>query len=253
MLDPNNLWVKFFLHVFIGTVAGGFSDVVAVHLLFRPRTKRFGIQGAIPKNHQRLARSIGRMVGERLLTASDIHQELNRPELRDAFERAVHDYLPAAMGNLGVYLSEPGTREKIRTLLRSLFDRYTADMRFHERLVARVVMSESRFERVLDTIENDGVDQLAILLDDPGVREDIARSVTPVVWTKLQEELPELLHKLDVQGIVERKVMAFSSERVEELMRGVMQSELNMIITSGYVLGAVIGVGTFALSQLIGL
>jgi len=253
MVDPGNVWVKLVLHVFIGTVAGGLSDVVAVRLLFRPRVKRFGIQGAIPKNHDRLARSIGRMVGERLLTVTDIHAELNRPELREAFTRAVHDYLPAAMGNLGTYLSQPGTRDKIRTLLRSLFDRYTSDMRFHERLVARVVMSESRFERVLDTIENDGVDQLAVLLDDPGVREDIARAVTPVVWNKLQDELPELLHKLDVQHLVERKVMAFSSERVEELMRSVMQSELNMIITSGYILGGIIGVGTFALSRLIGL
>jgi uncharacterized membrane protein YheB (UPF0754 family) len=193
------------------------------------------------------------MVGQRLLTAADIHQELDRPELRDAFDRAVHAYLPAAMGNLGSYLAQPGTREKLRTVLRSLFDRYTADMRFHQRLVARVVMSESRIEHVLDAIENDGVDQLAILLDDPGVREDIARAVTPVIWTKLQEELPQLLHALDVQTMVERKVMAFSVEHVEEMMRSVMQSELNMIITSGYVLGAIIGVGTFALSQLIGL
>jgi uncharacterized membrane protein YheB (UPF0754 family) len=227
--------------------------MVAVWLLFNPKRKRFGIQGAVPKNQTRLARSIGRTVGERLLTPGDLHAELNRPELRDSFTNAVNSYLPTAMGKLSTYLSEPGTRDKIRTVLRSLFDRYMADMRFHERLVARVVMSENRVERVLDTIENDGVDQLAILLDDPGVREDIAHAVTPAVWEKIQEQLPELAQRLDITAIVERKVMAFSVDRVEEIIRSVMQNELNMIITSGYVLGAFIGVGTFALSQLFGL
>lgn len=240
--------------MFIGTVAGGLSDTVAVWLLFNPREKKFGfLQGAIPKNQARLARSIGRTVGERLLTPDDLHAELARPELRAAFEDAVQTYLPAAMGKLGAYLGEPGTRDKIRTLLHSLFNRYLEDMRFHERLVARVVMSESRIERVLDTIENDGVDQLALLLDDPNVRDDIARAVTPVVWERIQLQLPDLVQRLDVQAMVERKVMAFSVDRVEEIMRAVMQNELNMIITSGYVLGGIIGVGTFFLSRLLGL
>jgi uncharacterized membrane protein YheB (UPF0754 family) len=239
--------------VFIGTVAGGLSDTVAVWLLFNPRQKRFGFQGAIPKNQARLARTIGRTVGERLLTPADLHQELARPELREAFETAVQTYLPAAMGKLGAYLGEPETREKIRELLHTQVKRYMEDMRFHERIVARVVMTQGRVDRVLDTIENDGVDQLTILLDDPKVRNDVARAVTPVVWDKIQAQLPELIQKLDVQNMVERKVMAFSSDRVEEIMRSVMQSELNMIITSGYVLGAIIGVGTFFLSRLIGL
>ena len=247
------MWVKFLVHVFIGTVAGGLSDTVAVWLLFNPRRKRFGVQGAIPKNQGRLARSIGETVGERLLTPADIQNELSRPELREAFEQAVQLYLPEAMGRLGAYLGEPGTREKIREVLRSLFDRYVADMRFHERVVARVVMSERRVERVLDAIENDGIDQLAILLDDPGVRTDIAQAVGPMVWEKLHSQLPELVRKLDVRAMVERKVMAFSVDRVEEIMRSVMQNELNLIITSGYVLGGLIGVGTFFLSRLIGL
>jgi uncharacterized membrane protein YheB (UPF0754 family) len=157
------------------------------------------------------------------------------------------------MGKLGAYLGEPGTREKIRTLLETQITRYIDEMRFHERLVARVVMSPNRVERVLDTIENDGVDQLTILLDDPKVRDDVARAVTPVVWDKIQSQLPELIKQLDVQAMVERKVMAFSVDRVEEIMRSVMQSELNMIITSGYVLGGIIGIGTFFLSRLIGL
>ncbi len=53
--------------------------------------------------------------------------------------------------------------------------------------------------------------------------------------------------------MVERKVMAFSVDRVEEILRSVIQNELNLIITTGFVLGGLIGVCTFGLSKLIGL
>ncbi len=221
--------------------------------MFKPHRRYLGIQGAIPKNRGRLARNIGRMVGESLLTPTDIQRELDRPELREAFVHNVHKYLPGAMGQLGSYLHQPGTRDRIREVLRGLFDRYIEDMRFHERMFARVVMSERRVERVLDTIENDGIDQLALLLDDPGVRDEIARAVTPVVWNKLQEQLPDIVQRVDISSVVERKVMEFSVERVETLIRSVIQNELNMIILSGYVLGAVIGVGTFFMTELLGL
>jgi uncharacterized membrane protein YheB (UPF0754 family) len=69
----------------------------------------------------------------------------------------------------------------------------------------------------------------------------------------VHDQLPELIKKLDVQAMVERKVMAFSVERVEEILRNVIQNELNLIITTGYVLGGLIGVCTFGLQKLLGL
>jgi uncharacterized membrane protein YheB (UPF0754 family) len=81
----------------------------------------------------------------------------------------------------------------------------------------------------------------------------LAASAAPVIWEWIHDQLPELIRKLDVQAMVERKVMAFSVERVEEILRNVIQNELNLIITTGYVLGGLIGVCTFALQKLLGL
>jgi len=53
--------------------------------------------------------------------------------------------------------------------------------------------------------------------------------------------------------MVERKVLTFSVERVEELLRAVIDRELKMIIAAGYVLGAVVGVLTFGASRLMGI
>jgi uncharacterized membrane protein YheB (UPF0754 family) len=313
--DP---WIQFGIHVFVGTAAGGLSDTVAVWMLFNPKKKSFGFQGAIPKNQARLARSLGRTVGERLLTPGDLQIELARPELLAAFqsrledviatmltsrdplidkvppavvtalEQATTSYLPVAMTKLGAFLGQPATRVKLRAALHSMFNRFVDDMRFHERIFAKLMMTEKKFESMLDAIETDGVEQVVGLLEEPEIREEISKAIhdailtylqkpisdilgdveakkdpeaparlaaqaAPAIWEWVQDQLPELIKKLDVQSMVERKVMAFSVDRVEEILRGVIQNELNLIIITGYVLGGLIGVCTFGLQKLLGL
>lgn len=317
-LNIENNWVQFGIHVTIGTLAGGLTDTVAVWMLFNPKKKRFGIQGAIPKNQARLAKSLGRTVGERLVTPGDLQSELGRQDLRDAFEAkvaeviteiirsrdplidkvpptavaamegAMNSYLPVAMEKLGSFLGQPGTRVKLRNALHGMFDKFVNDLRFHERVFAKLMLSERKMETVLDTIETDGVEQLVVMLDDAEIREEIARSIhdailtylqkpiseilanveltrdpdaparlahttAPLMWEWINNQLPSLVQRLDVQGMVERKVMAFSTDRVEEILRSVIDNELRLIITIGYVLGALVGVMTFGLSKLIGL
>lgn len=313
-----NVWLQFGVHVFVGTMAGGLSDTVAVWMLFNPKKKRFGFQGAIPKNQARMARSLGRTVGERLLTPGDLQSELGRPELRHAFELklgevidsiiesreplidkvppavvtamegAMGSYLPVAMGKFGSFLGQPTTRTKMRGALHGLFNRFVEDLKFHEKVLAKLMMSERKFDAALDAIETDGVDQLVTLLDEPEIREEIsktihdallaylqkpiaeivsgvaatqepdagrklAHSTAPLIWEWIHAQLPSLVQRLDVQAMVERKVMAFSVDRVEEILRSVIDNELRLIIITGYVLGGLIGMVTFGLSRLIGL
>jgi len=317
-VNLENPWVQFGIHVFVGTMAGGLSDTVAVWMLFNPTKKPFGFQSAIPKNQARLAESLGRTVGERLLTSGDLQRELARPELLAAFQSRLEDvittiltsreplidkvppavvnalegamtsYLPVAMTKLGAFLGQPATRVKLRGALHAMFNRFVEDMRFHERLFAKLMMTEKKFDSVLDAIESDGVEQVVGLLEEPEIREEISKAIhdailtylqkpisdilgdveakkdpdaprrlaaaaAPAIWAWIDEQIPEMVKKLDVQSMVERKVMAFSVDRVEEILRNVIQNELNLIITTGYVLGGLIGVCTFGLQKLLGL
>jgi uncharacterized membrane protein YheB (UPF0754 family) len=52
--------------------------------------------------------------------------------------------------------------------------------------------------------------------------------------------------------MVEQKVLGFSTQRMEEIVRGVTQRELNLIVRLGYVLGGVVGVVAFGVSVLVG-
>ncbi len=305
-------------HMVVGTLSGGVTNTIAVWMLFNPKQRRFGLQGAIPKNQARLARSIGRMVGERLLTPGDLQQELNRPELRAAFDvkltelvravitseqplidkvppavvtalgSAMTDYLPVAMEKLGGFLAQPTTREKLRVALHSLFDKFVNDLRFHERVLAKLMVSEDKMDRALDAIETEGVEHLVELLDDPIIRAEISKTIHdavleylqkpigeilanvtdasdpespdriaaamgPLIWTWIHDQLPSLVQRLDIQTMVEKKVNAFSIERVEDLLRSVIQNELTLIVMLGYVFGAVVGLITFGASRALGL
>jgi uncharacterized membrane protein YheB (UPF0754 family) len=203
-----------------------------------------------------------------------------------ALEGAMTSYLPVAMTKLGSFLGQPTTRVKLRNALHAMFNRFVDDMRFHERVFAKLMMTEKKFEAVLDAIETDGVEQVVGLLEEPEIRDEISKAIhdailvylqkpisdilgdveakkdpdapkrlaaqsAPVIWEWVQDQLPELIKKLDVQTMVERKVMAFSVDRVEEILRNVIQNELNLIITTGYVLGGLIGVCTFFLQKLV--
>jgi uncharacterized membrane protein YheB (UPF0754 family) len=199
-------------------------------------------------------------------------------------------YLPVAMGKLGSFLGQPTTRMKMRDALHGMFNRFVEDLKFHEKIMAKLMMSERKFESALDAIEAEGVEQLVELLDEPMIREEITKTIhdalltylqkpigeiigdvasaaskdpdagrkiahatAPHIWDWVEAQLPALVQRMDVQSMVERKVMAFSVDRVEEILRSVINNELRMIIITGYVLGGIIGVGTFFLSRLIGL
>ncbi len=83
--------------VLFGALAGGLTNAVAISMLFHPYEPRglwrFRIHGAIPKNKARLAKTIGRTVGQRLLTSQDLTSQLSAPGVRDAFDQAVQRFV----------------------------------------------------------------------------------------------------------------------------------------------------------------
>ena len=515
-MEPH-LWREFALNIVLHSLAGGLTDTVAVWMLFNPHKPFMGVQGAIPKNKARLASSIGKVVGEKLLTPDDMLKELTHGGIRDAFnervagvvqslletergslrdlvpdtmsaelesalqavaatvaervetwaeseearptviafvarlrdaigdqtlsdvlpaarraalmeqgrslaltlshsdtvasavagsvraqaeslltrdepllktmpaelsamlDKAVDAYIPVAVDKLGVWLSQGESRERVKRTLQGVMSKFVTDLRFHERVLARFLVTERALEKALDALGGEGVDELSSLLREPAIRDQVTRAVrdgvesllrkplkdivgapdasrvtalseglsngalrllraestqafvagkieaafegmahrrlddllagvsdetiagwvleglrgeatqqfvrdtaarvvqkaldapigrparwlpaqanerlaavlAPAIWDWIVTALPSLVQKFDVPALIERKVNEFSTERVEEIVRGVTQRELNLIIKFGFVLGAFIGVGTFFISQAI--
>src|SRR5260221_1527163 len=110
--------------VIAGAVSGYITNAVAVWMLFHPYEPKgigpFKIQGAIPKNRERLARSLGKTVSERLLPEDDLARQLAAPGLREAFDKAIAGFLDHLMntprGSLRAELPPAVTAELERAL-----------------------------------------------------------------------------------------------------------------------------------------
>jgi uncharacterized membrane protein YheB (UPF0754 family) len=73
-----------------------------------------------------------------------------------------------------------------------------------------------------------------------------------VAWTWLQEQIPRVVEQIRVPEMVEQKVLGFSTQRMEEIVRNVTQRELDMIVRLGYLLGGLVGMVAFGVSVLVG-
>lgn len=306
---------------------------------------------------------------ERLLEPERTFEQILPEGLVGALEQAIAGYLPLVIQRLSSLLDDPEARARFETTLRTLFERLLRDLRFHQRLVARLVMTDDTLDRVLDTIQNEGAERISEMLREPAVQQAMARSINeaivdflrrpvrdvlgapdsetmvdvrrtllnalvsvasdpdtrrfvverlhdaldragarnwaevlervprerlagwiaqaarsaqasalyrrlgrrltaaafetrigtpshwlpddgarrieagvgPVLWGWLQTQVPDVVERLDVARRVERKVMAFPTPKMEEMVRRVTERELRMIVRLGYVLGAFIG------------
>ena len=250
----HNPWLEFAVQVAIGTIAGGFSDTVAVWMLFRPRQRRLGFQGAIPKNQPRLAKSIGRTVGERLLTPHDLMEEIARSGLRDALQRQVAGLLTDALdrehGSLATII--PGELlPAVEQAIEDFLHRFVNDLPFRERMVARLLLTDRTVDKIVEALQQP-IGRPGRWLP-PDTAQRLAQALTPAIWSWIEQHIPGLVERFRVQEMVERKVLAFSQDRVEELIRGVIDRELKLIIRTGYVLGGLIAVVLFGITKLVGL
>jgi len=314
VIDPNGFWTRLGLDVVLGSVSGGVTSWVAVVMIFRPYERTFGLHGAVPKNKARLAKTIGRTVGERLLTTDDILEELRRSGLREAIERklgelavqlvdtergSLRELLPAeVIAELERALQEAGpgaadayaqfvATDDFETMARAFVARSHDELErtgteialvpekkagiaarasglasgFINDVLAKWVVRAARTDRAralaAEAVRGGGtalldrpIGRLSRWLPDDAPKRLVAAAV-PAVWEQIETQLPALLETVDIPAMVERKVLGFSTQRVEEIVRGVTQRELNLIVQLGYVLGGAIGAAQFVVERLL--
>lgn len=120
-------------------------------------------------------------------------------------EKAIASYLPLAAERLGGLLEDPDTRARFEAMIHDLLQRFLRDLKFHQRVVARVVMTEETVDKVLDTIEEEGAERLSEILRDPTVQEGIAQGVNQAIVDFLRRPVTEVLGEADDPTMVETR------------------------------------------------
>ncbi len=120
-------------------------------------------------------------------------------------EKAIASYLPLAAQRLGGLLEDPEARAKFESTIHDLLHRFLRDLKFHQRVVARVVMTESTVDKVLDTIEAEGAERLSEILRDPAVQEAMSRGVNQAIVDFLRRPVTEVIGDPDDANVVEAR------------------------------------------------
>jgi len=128
------------------------------------------------------------------------------PGIVGTLELAITDYLPIALERLSALLADPEARSTVETALRTAFDHSVRDLLLHERLLARLVVTDRTIERLVDGFEQEGFDRFAESLAEPQMKAQVTRAVNDAVVNFLRLPLAERLRR-------------FSPERREALSR----------------------------------
>ena len=141
----------------------------------------------------------------KLLAPGRTFEEILPLGLVGSVEKAIASYLPLAAERLGGLLEDPETRARFEATIHDLLQRFLRDLKFHQRVVARVVMTEETVDKVLDTIEAEGAERLSEILRDPTVQEAIARGVNQAIVDFLRRPVAEVFGHVNDPTIVEAR------------------------------------------------
>ncbi|MGD8729322.1 MAG: DUF445 family protein [Gemmatimonadota bacterium] len=142
---------------------------------------------------------------QKLLTPGRTFEEILPLGLVGSVEKAIASYLPLAAERLGGLLEDPKARARFESTIHDLLHRFLRDLKFHQRVVARLVMTEDTVDKVLDTIETEGAERLSEILRDQAVQDAMARGVNEAIVDFLRRPVAEVLGDSEDPSVVEAR------------------------------------------------
>ncbi|MBI4521787.1 MAG: DUF445 family protein [Gemmatimonadetes bacterium] len=136
-----------------------------------------------------------------LLRPSRTFEEVLPVGLVASLEKAIAGYLPLAIHRLGRLLDDERARARFESAVHELLHRFLRDLKFYQRIVAQLIITEETVDRVLNAIERDGAEHLSEMLRDPVVQDAMARSVNEGIVEFLRRPVQAVLGAPEDAGV----------------------------------------------------
>ncbi|MCA0989210.1 DUF445 domain-containing protein [Guptibacillus algicola] len=225
--------------VVIGAIIGGFTNSLAIKMLFRPykalyigKWKLPFTPGLIPKRRDELAVQLGKMVVDHLLTPEGIQKKMHDPVFKltmvEYAQKEVMKYLEKEdtiedLIKNGLHMESPSneTKEKAKFYISKKLEAKIDELKskdvgevLPERLVLKVEngiepFSDLILSKVSDYIASpEGKEKLSVMIDLYLAERGTLGSMINMFFTntrivdKVQPELLRLLKQKDIQGVI---------------------------------------------------
>lgn len=271
----------------VGAFIGWFTNWLAVKMLFKPyKPKYIGkwripfTPGVIPKRKADIAKGIGKVIEEDLVSSEDIKsnilknldtnkivksilkdvskktKNIDKNEIKSKIVATLTEKIVEELGrlNVGDMVASKGVEYVKSSVKNPMILMFLTD-----EMLANV--SKTLSEKVNDEISVNGKTKIAEFIEKQ-VDELISKSPEDVVKSfgfdnqKLQEGITTLFNEiveknivglfnnLQISKIVEEKINAMDTKEFEDLVLKVMKHELNTIVCLGALLGLILGIIT---------
>ncbi|MBQ3692165.1 MAG: DUF445 family protein [Clostridia bacterium] len=211
--------MKYVITPVMGTVIGYGTNYIAVKMLFRPRNevKILGhtlpfTPGAIPKGQPRLAKAIGNVVGNTLITKDDIKSKLMNETIQDTVIGKISEILNAEI------------KSEVMTVGKLDEEGYAA---------VKAKISDTVTEQILTSINDVGVDTIISNECEKVVKEkiqnpmlkmflndDFIASITKMIGDEVQKYIDKNGYFL-IEKEVNKKLDVIEAKSVSELLHNV--------------------------------
>ncbi|MBK7601347.1 MAG: DUF445 family protein [Acidobacteria bacterium] len=258
--------------IVVATLHGYAAAWLAVKMLFRPRNPVyiFGMKvpltpGMLPKERDQFIIALSTVIGEKLLDVETITDEIMQlnlePEITSIAKR---EYLHHSQSESTIQLIVEHIKEKLYHLRDSAEARSDIarslrriveteiDRRFS--LLRRFVTDFFLDEAALNRIVGDSITQLADqIAESLYLRSSITQAMAQIPETIFDSESTKkipainnfvsiLSHRLDVRGILIKRLNALSNEAIEELIMETAGREIAAIVWFGAGIGFIVGI-----------
>ncbi len=142
---------------------------------------------------------------EKLLTADLTIQDILPDGVAGTLERAVEGYVPLAIRRLGSVLDRPAARERLERAVHDVLKRFLHDLRFHQRVVARLVVTEETVKKVLRTLEVEGAERIGAMLRERPLRDAMAKGISEAISDLLDRPVHQVFGDPDDEAVVEAR------------------------------------------------
>jgi len=218
----------------IGATIGFVTNYVAIKLLFRPyKPIKLGNliifpQGVIPREKHSLAKKVGEVVKNYILSEEEIRKIVTSKEVKEEIEAFLDEKINTiANKDITEFISKEEIASKFaKIILKVVEEKFSMFASFvNEEMIKGIMLQLEVPLKINELIES----------------EKIKEVLKKEIFEFLEKEVPKIFIKAKIDKIVEEKVASFDEKTLEDMLFSLMKKHFGFINLAGAVLGGIIG------------
>jgi len=218
----------------VGASIGYITNYIAIKMLFRPyKPIKIGEvtifpQGVIPREKKVLAKKVGEVVRDYILSEEEIKKIITSDEVKEEIEKFLDEKIENILNkNIQEFLTKEEIAEKFAEIIENVV--------------------KEKFSMFASFISKDMLKDILIRLEIPLklnqiISPDKAKEILKKeIFEFLEKEVPNIFLKAHIEKIVEEKVASFDEKTLEEMLFVLMKKHFGFINFAGAFLGGIIG------------